>query len=488
MLLRCVRGGIDLPVRETHMTQPQFLDLSPPLPPPARLGEVLGKYRLDRIVATGGMGVVVEATHLQLHQSVAIKFLSPLLASEDAAVGRFLQEARAAAQIRSEHVVRVFDVDTLETGTPYIVMELLEGEDLSTMLERRRCLHPSEAVDYVLQACEAVAEAHLLGIVHRDLKPANLFQVPPRADQMPFVKVVDFGVSKLLPSARLAWGSRAATGPHTVMGTPMYASPRASSCCSTQVDVRTDIWALGIILYELIAGRPPFRGDTLFELRAKIAKEPLEPLNELEPEVMVELAAVVAKCLAKEPDERYATVEDLARALAPFATRTSLLSVTRVENVFRSRRALDRTLRSATAREPAPAPAALVSGKRTVARRHPWRTVTLGSMAAGIVGSALVATWVGSARPLESQRVIRSADTTLAPASLASAHPSPSASVLFPAVRAARVEASSPDLEAQEPTPESSSAPPSPTASTAPTTMPPRPRPTRDTEGFGGLL
>jgi eukaryotic-like serine/threonine-protein kinase len=461
------------------MTQPQFLDPSPPLPPPAQLGEVLGKYRLDRIVATGGMGVVVEATHLQLHQSVAIKFLSPLLASEDTAVRRFLQEARAAAQIRSEHVVRVFDVDTLETGTPYIVMELLEGEDLSTMLERRRCLHPSEAVDYVLQACEAVAEAHLLGIVHRDLKPANLFKCN-RADQMPFVKVVDFGVSKLLPTARIAWSSRAATGPHTVMGTPMYASPEQLRC-STQVDVRTDIWALGVILYELIAGKPPFRGNTLFELRAKIAKEPLEPLNELQPEVMVELGAVVAKCMAKEPDERYATVADLAKALAPFATRSSLLSVTRVENVFRSRRALDRTLRSATGRKPAPAPPALVSGKRTVARRHPWRAVTLGSMAAGIVGAALVATWVGSARPLESQRVLRSADTALAPASLESA-------VLFPGARAERVEAATPDLEAQEPVPESSSAPPSATASAAPTTVPPRPRPARGTEGFGGLL
>jgi serine/threonine-protein kinase len=460
------------------MTQRMLLEPSP-LPLPARLGQVLGKCRLERIVATGGMGIVVEATHLQLQQRVAIKFMSPLQASEAIGVRRFLQEARAAARIRSEHVVRIFDVEMLPTGTPYIVMEFLEGEDLHVMLKRRGSLLPTEAVDYVLQACEAVAEAHRLGIVHRDLKPANLFHCK-RADKLPFIKVVDFGLSKLLPTAQVGSLGPASTGPLAVMGTPQYASPE-QLYCPTEVDVRTDIWALGVILYELIAGKPPFRAETFFELRSKIAGAAPQPLHEQRPEVTEALGAVVAKCLAKDPGARYATVADLADALATHAPRSSMLSVQRVGNVLRTMRGFRPTLRSATKRMvTTPVAPSVVSAQRSATRRHARRWVMLGSVAGGIIAVGLVAAWVASA-----------------PASRRSAPTSPSAAVFIAEPRSVRVEAPfvpSEEPAAQEPIPPVPSVP-STSAATAPARVapatrlpPPRPRPTRSTEGFGGLL
>ncbi len=465
------------------MTQSQLLDLLSPLPPPAQLGEVLeGKYRLDRVVATGGMGVVVAAMHLNLDQRVAIKFVSPQLAGDDGVVRRFLQEARAAARLRSEHVVRVFDVDTLSSGTPYIVMEFLEGEDLSAMLARRGWLPPSEAVDCVLQACEAIAEAHLLGIVHRDLKPGNLFHCA-RADQLPFVKVLDFGVSKLLPGARVAWRERASTGPHVVMGTPVYASPE-QLCSSSRVDVRADIWALGVILYELIAGRPPFRGDTFLELRAKVAKGSIQPLHELRPEVPPELGAVVARCLAKEPQNRYATVAEFAEALAGHAPRSASLSVKRVENILRTQ--LDATLPSATGSRAVPrVPPSVASTKRTAPTRHSPR-VMLGSVAGGVVGGALIAALVASVPRLESRSTLRSAEGAAAPAAVpaAIAPPLPSASLEpLPAPSAAPEDTPSAATAAT-----TASALPTARSSPPPAPSPPRARAARGTEGFGGLL
>ena len=448
------------------MTQPMILEPSSPLPPPARLGEVVGKCRLERIVATGGMGVVVQATHLQLARRVAIKFMSPLLAGTDTGVRRFMQEARAAARIRSEHVVRVFDVGMLPTGTPYIVMEFLEGEDLSVMLERRGRLTQQEAVDYVLQACEAVAEAHRLGIVHRDLKPGNLFRCD-RADKLPFIKVVDFGLSKLLPRAQTGSLGPASTGPLAVMGTPQYASPE-QLYCPMEVDARTDIWALGVILYQLIAGKLPFRGDTLYELRAKIAGAAPQPLHEVRPDIPEALGAVVAKCLAKDPGGRYATVADLAEALATHAPRSSMLSVQRVGNTLETQRGFRPTLRSVAKRiVTAPVP------------RSARRWVALGSAAGGIIAGGVVAAWVASG-----------------PAPVQSAHALPSASVVFvPEARSERVEATSQEPEAQEPVPPDPSVP-STSAATAPARAapatrpppPPRPRPTGRTDGFGGLL
>ena len=298
------------------------------LPPSVHVGGVIaGKYRLDRICGAGGMGIVVEARHLHLHRRVAIKFMSPLLRDNARGVQRFMLEARAAARIECEHVVRVLDVALLEDGTPYIVMEYLEGEDLRELLRTRGRLPVPEAVDYVLQACEAVAEAHRAGIIHRDLKPANLFCCR-RADGSPLVKVLDFGVSKLLPTADLNVDELPVTSSHVIIGSPPYSSPEQLRG-PHDVDGRTDIWALGAILYELVSGRTPFAADGFLEVCSKVMHAPVEPLGVLRPGIE-RLDAVIAHTLAKERERRFETVADLAVALAPFAPRRSLLSVERI--------------------------------------------------------------------------------------------------------------------------------------------------------------
>jgi serine/threonine protein kinase len=299
-------------------------------PPGVELGQVLaGKYRLDHVLGVGGMGVVIAATHVSLELPMAIKFMSPAMMSDGLGIRRFLLEARAAARIRSEHVVRIFDVASLPDGAPYIVMEKLDGIDLGQLLEQRGWLPLAEAIDYVLQAAEAVAEAHAAGIVHRDLKPSNLF-CSRRVDGSPLIKVLDFGVSKLLRGSQVALRSEASTGPHVVVGSPVYSAPEQLRAPSS-VDARADVWALGVILYELVAGRPPFRGDDFVGICAKVENAPVEPLRMLRPEVPPEFSEVVARCLAKQRDQRFQTVAELAAALGPYAPRHALVSVKRVE-------------------------------------------------------------------------------------------------------------------------------------------------------------
>jgi serine/threonine-protein kinase len=296
------------------------------LPPSIGVGAVIGgKYRVDRICGTGGMGVVVEARHLQLDLPIAIKFMSPMLRDNSHGVSRFMLEARATAHIHCEHVVRVFDVASLEDGTPYIVMEYLEGEDLGEMLLKRGRLPVAEAVDYVLQACEGIAEAHAMGIVHRDLKPGNLFWCS-RPHGAPLVKVVDFGISMLLSEARAGFRSERTTGPHVMLGSPAYSSPeQLHGACN--VDGRADVWALGAVLYELVAGTPPFAADTFMGICSKVMWAEPEPLGVLYPEVTPELEAVIGRSLAKDRDRRFATVGELAEAMAPFATRRTPVSL-----------------------------------------------------------------------------------------------------------------------------------------------------------------
>src|SRR5258706_2580107 len=207
--------------------------------PPVREGEILaGKYRVERVLGVGGMGVVVAATHIQLEERVAIKFLIKDALASGEAVARFAREARAAVKIKSEHVARVIDVGTLETGAPYMVMEYLEGGDLSQVLQSRGSLPMEEAVEYVLQACEAIAHAHVLGIVHRDLKPANLFLIR-RPDGTNAIKVVDFGISKVMPGKGSS-SDNAMTRTRAVMGSPLYMSPEQMTS-TRDVDGRTDI-------------------------------------------------------------------------------------------------------------------------------------------------------------------------------------------------------------------------------------------------------
>jgi serine/threonine-protein kinase len=272
------------------------------------------------------MGQVFEARHLQLNQPVAIKTLLPHALRNPELVARFEQEARATVRIQSEHVVKVLDVGQ-DRGSPLMVMEYLEGQDLAATLKRRGPLPLAEAVTYVLQACEALAEAHKHGIVHRDLKPANLF-LTARADGSPLVKVLDFGISK----ATLASGlgpSGGLTMDSSVMGSPNYMSPEQLKN-SKDVDARTDVWSLGLVLYELLSGAVAFQADTLAELHVSILQSFPGSLLTRRPDLPPGLEAVVLRCLHKDRNFRYASVGELAVALADFAPDGAQISVDRV--------------------------------------------------------------------------------------------------------------------------------------------------------------
>ncbi len=294
---------------------------------PVAPGDVLaGKYRVERVLGEGGMGVVVAAEHLELGQRVALKFLLEHAALDEDAATRFLREARAVVRIQSEHVARVIDVGRLENGAPYMVMEYLDGRDLAKVVSEGP-LPVEDAVDYLLQACEALAEAHAAGIIHRDLKPANLF-LTKRRDQSAFVKVLDFGISKLMDTAEAGL-----TKTDAIMGSPFYLSPEQAKSARS-VDARTDLWALGAILHELLAGKRPFVGESFTELLAAILMEEPRSLREARPDVPEELDAIVRRCLAKDPSHRFANVAELAQALAPFAPPRSRISIDRISKVL----------------------------------------------------------------------------------------------------------------------------------------------------------
>jgi serine/threonine-protein kinase len=274
-----------------------------------------GRYRVEHVLGEGGMGVVVAARHIGLGELVAIKALLPELAAQDNdALNRFSREAWAASRIRSEYVVRVSDVGTLASGMPFMVMEHLHGMDLSKLLQTRGPLPVHEAVEFVLQACEATAEAHALGVVHRDLKPSNLFCVR-RSDGLSAIKVLDFGISKLTRGVG-SGHDHSITTTNVLFGSPLYMSPEQMSSAKA-VDVRTDIWSLGVILYELVSGEPPFQAVSLPELAVKIATTAPKPLR-LKAGTPKGLERVLLRCLARDRERRYANVADFAQALIPY--------------------------------------------------------------------------------------------------------------------------------------------------------------------------
>jgi eukaryotic-like serine/threonine-protein kinase len=301
---------------------------------PVTEGEILaGKYRVERVLGIGGMGVVVAAHHIQLDKRVALKFLLPEATTNAEVVARFAREARAAVKIESEHVARVIDVGAMESGAPYMVMEYLVGSDLAHRLQEHGAIAIEEAIDYLLQACEAIAEAHAAGIVHRDLKPANLF-LTRRADGSSLVKVLDFGISK----ATLPAGSQpdmSLTKTASVMGSPLYMAPEQMRS-TRSVDARADIWALGVILYELLSGKVPFEATTMPELCAMVLTEAPAPLRDKRPDTPPGLWAVIERCLQKDPAQRFGNVSDLANALSSFAPARSRLSVERISRVLRA--------------------------------------------------------------------------------------------------------------------------------------------------------
>lgn len=298
----------------------------------AAVGDLIaGKYQLEKLLGEGGMGRVFLARHALTKKLVALKFLRAELSSINDSAGRFMNEARAAVRMESEHVARVIDVDVLPSGVPYMVLEYLEGEDLATIGRRRERLPPHVAVDYVLEACVAVAEAHAMGIIHRDLKPANLF-LTRRKDGTDIVKVLDFGLAKVLEPLD-GDPEYAATRAGDILGSPPFMSPEQLTTPES-LDVRTDIWSLGVVLYKLIAGHVPFRGKPASVRVIQIVQLPHEPLVRIVPDLSPELSSAVDRCLAKDPADRFPNVAALADALASSGTRVGQAAADKVRRLL----------------------------------------------------------------------------------------------------------------------------------------------------------
>ncbi len=296
---------------------------------PLDVGDVLAKkYRLERLVGEGGTGVVVAAQHLQLEQRVAIKFLRTALASDEIRA-RFEREAHAIGQIASEHVVLVLDTGELDDHSPYMVMEYLDGRDLARVVKEDGAMPIEDAVDCMLQVCEALAEAHDQGIVHRDLKPANLF-LTRREENAPHVKVVDFGISKIVDKKLPAGDKKEMTNAFTVLGSPRYMAPEQLRN-SKDVDSRADLWSVGAVLFQLVTGEHAFEAES--NVHASIAVLTKEPrkLCAFAPNAPAELEAIVSKCLTKERHGRYQSARELADALRPFASARAREALERLE-------------------------------------------------------------------------------------------------------------------------------------------------------------
>jgi serine/threonine-protein kinase len=287
-----------------------------------------GRYVVERVLRAGGMGVVAAGRYPELDQEVAIKFMLPELAAHEVLSARFLREARLAAKVKSPHFVRVFDFGRIQSGVPYIVMEMLAGRDLRDEIAARGALPVEESVDYLLQAAVGIAEIHSYGVVHRDLKPSNLFLAEAAGARS--IKVLDFGVSK----EKSTDGEAGLTTTGHMIGTAQYMSPEQIKE-SKLADTRSDVWALGVILYEMLTTSLPFGADSeaMGEIIGLILHTDPIPLSVHRADLPRGIEAVVFKCLQREPENRYATVADLADALRPFA---SVASAHRIEAIHRA--------------------------------------------------------------------------------------------------------------------------------------------------------
>ena len=362
---------------------------------------VAGKYRVDRVLGAGGMGVVVAGTHVDLGHKVAIKFVRPSALNEPGLQERFLREARTAARLKSEHVAKVLDVGKMDSGVPYIVMELLEGCDLAHVVSEHGALSVDVAASYVAQACEAVAEAHALGVVHRDIKPQNLFLTTGIGGEA-VVKVLDFGASK----GDVA-GFASLTQSTTVIGSPLYMSPEQMRC-ARDADARSDVWSLGIVLFELLTGRVPFDADSMPALCLKVVNDLPPSMTHGRLEVPAGLVSIVMRCLAKDPAHRFRDAGELGAALAPFALPV---------------RAVDRTLMVSGMRPMASlVPVALhaepVPSARTLGRSASLLVIAVTALLAGFLLVYAIAGSQGRARVAASPsaRAHEQSETTLPPA------------------------------------------------------------------------
>ncbi len=278
---------------------------------------IAGKYRVEALLGMGGMGVVVAARHLELDQPLAIKVLLPSVADDEVAMTRFVREGRSAARLTSPYVAKVYDTGQLPSGAPYLVMELLRGRDLRAHLAEARRVPLAQAIEWTVQAAHALGEAHAQSIIHRDVKPANLFLAETSAGQQ--IKVLDFGVSKRLDSTEADLTKTTAA-----VGTPRYMAPEQMRS-PRLADARGDVWSLGVVLYELTTGEPPFRGDSVTALCFDVMERTPTPPSQLSPELPAAFDDVVLRCLEKDPSDRYTSMHALATALLSItpATRAS---------------------------------------------------------------------------------------------------------------------------------------------------------------------
>jgi serine/threonine-protein kinase len=284
-----------------------------------------GRYRVERELGAGAMGYVLLVTDLETKASRALKLMRKSAIADRVAVARFLREARACSKLRGEHVARVQEAGRLPDGVPFMVMEYLEGRDLRAELEARGALPVPEAVLVVIQACEALAEAHRLGIVHRDLKPANIFLAKKKGGGVN-VKVVDFGISKILGDTG---SSGDTTRSNVMLGSPHYMSPEAMRS-SRDVDARTDVWSLGVVAYQVLTGRVPFEGKGLTQIITSVLQGRPDPPSRLVKGIPRALDEVVLRCLASDRDDRCPSVAELAEGLAPFAPPEARPSLERI--------------------------------------------------------------------------------------------------------------------------------------------------------------
>ncbi|HEU4405872.1 MAG TPA: protein kinase [Polyangiaceae bacterium] len=338
-----------------------------------------GKYELVRELGRGGMGVVMEARDLRLGRRVAIKMMSSGVWQEPELVARFEREARAVARLQSEHAVRLLDVDVAKPALPFMVMEYLEGRSLDGELAERGPLPWAEAVGYVLEACEAMAEAHAAGIVHRDIKPANLFVCRTPSGRR-VLKVLDFGISKLTNE-----GERALTQTNASFGTPEYMSPEQVRA-KGPIDGRSDVWSLGVVLYQLLSGTTPFRGDTVPSIFVAIATDAPAPLGPLRPDLPVGLELVLARALHKNPAERFPSALAFAEALAPFAEPPQRAS---------SGVAFESNATQALSRPPS-----WPGGQTTVPRHRSARRTLLLALGLASVAMGVAGVWLWGAEPM----------------------------------------------------------------------------------------